>query len=289
MEFLQLQYFVALAHSQHLTHTAKSMMVSPSAISASITRLEAELGVKLFDRVGRNICLNRYGAVYLGYAEKALDLLSEGKYQLDEAVNSAKKTLTVAMWNAIVYSPLVKDFRSAHPDIVFKYVFYDPAISRTYDTLQSLDFFISPVQGFSHPDWDREVFVNDKIMLVVPPSHPLAAREEVSVPELADEWFVFPTYGSWAQFNRQLCQRAGFEPHIRLECDTSMRPAAVLDENAICFTTQTAVWSGLYKDCKVLRIAPPFDDRPQAIFWRRGRKLTPLAQSFREFVLQYYK
>lgn len=288
MEFLQLQYFVALAHSQHLTRTADRMLVSPSAISASITRLENELGVKLFDRVGRNILLNSNGQLYLPYIEKALDLIAEGQQQLEVANSSSMKTLNVAMWNAIIYSRMVKDFRAIHPDIIFRYVFYDPAISRTYDTLKNLDFFISPTSSFQHPDWECEVFINDKVLLAVPPTHPLAEREEVAVSELANERFVFPTYGSWAQFNQHLCEQAGFKPRIRLECDTAMRPAAILEENAICFTTQTAVWSGIYSGCKILRIAPPFNNRPQAIFWRRDRKLSSIAQEFKSFVLQYY-
>ena len=288
MEFLQLQYFVALAHSQHLTRTAARTMVSPSAISASITRLENELGVKLFDRVGRNIFLNSNGQLYLPYIEKALDLLEEGKQQLEAANSDSLKTLNVAMWNAIIYSHMVQDFRAIHPDIIFRYVFYDPAISRSYDALKNLDFFISPTSSFQHPDWDSEVFINDKVLLAVPPSHPLANREEVAVSELANEWFIFPTYGSWAQFNWNLCKQAGFKPRIRLECDTAMRPSAVLEENAVCFTTQTAVLSGIYSNCTILRIAPPFSDRPQAIFWRRGRKLSPIAQEFKSFVLKYY-
>lgn len=288
MEFLQLQYFVVLAHSQHLTRTAARMMVSPSAISASITRLESELGVKLFDRVGRNIILNSNGQTYLAYVEKALDLLNEGKQKMEDSISSSMKTLNVAMWNAIIYNHMVKDFRTIHPEIVFRYIFYDPVISRTYDTLKNLDFFISPISSFHNPDWDCEVFLNDRVLLAVPPTHPLAEHEEVAVSELANEWFIFPTYGSWAQFNLHLCEQAGFKPQIRLECDTAMRPAAVLDENAICFTTQTAVWSGIYDNCKILRIAPPFNNRPQAIFWRRDRELSPIAQEFKNFVIQYY-
>ena len=58
MDLLQLKYFSELAKRQHLNKTAQEMLVTPSAISSSLARLEKEMGVKLFDRVGRNIRLN---------------------------------------------------------------------------------------------------------------------------------------------------------------------------------------------------------------------------------------
>ena len=119
MEFLQLQYFVALAHSQHLTRTADRMLVSPSAISASITRLENELGVKLFDRVGRNILLNSNGQLYLPYIEKALDLIAEGQQQLEAANSSSMKTLNVAMWNAVWSRISGRFIRISYSDMSF--------------------------------------------------------------------------------------------------------------------------------------------------------------------------
>jgi len=287
MELLQLQYFKELAHSQHLTNTANRLMVSPSAISTSIARLENELGIKLFDRVGRNIILNASGKLYLTHVEKALSSLEEGKNLLNKAAEVSAKTLNVAMWNSIVYNNMVKDFRAAFPDVIFKFVFYDP-ILLSPSTLQALDFFISPLHAFQHPDWDCEIFFEDKIMLAVSPNHPLAQREEVSVPELASEAFIFPTQGSWAMYNHQLCERAGFVPRIRMECSTSLRPSIVVEENAVCFTTLTAVKSGIYDCCKILRVLPPFSERPQAIFWHRDQELRPIALAFKSFVMNYF-
>jgi len=61
MKLLQLYYFRALAEKEHLYRTATELYISPSALSTTISRLEKELGVQLFDRVGRNIRLNDNG------------------------------------------------------------------------------------------------------------------------------------------------------------------------------------------------------------------------------------
>ncbi len=72
MELLQLRYFQALAKNQQLTKTATELMVSPPALSATISRLEKELGVSLFDRIGRSITLNENGKLFLNYIDHAL-------------------------------------------------------------------------------------------------------------------------------------------------------------------------------------------------------------------------
>ena len=61
MKLQQLHYFKALAEREHLFQTATELYISPPALSTAISRLEEELGVPLFDRVGRNIRLSENG------------------------------------------------------------------------------------------------------------------------------------------------------------------------------------------------------------------------------------
>ena len=61
MELLQLRYFLALAEKQNLTKTADQLLISPSSLSLTISKLEKELGVQLFTRSGRKIRLNSCG------------------------------------------------------------------------------------------------------------------------------------------------------------------------------------------------------------------------------------
>ena len=63
----QLQYFKELAERQHLTQTANHLMISAPSLSATIARLEKEVGCQLFNREGRNIYLNDQGRTYLKY------------------------------------------------------------------------------------------------------------------------------------------------------------------------------------------------------------------------------
>ena len=65
MDLLELRYFQAVARHQHVSRAAAELRVAQPALSRAIARLEAELGVPLFDRRGRRVRLNRFGAMFL--------------------------------------------------------------------------------------------------------------------------------------------------------------------------------------------------------------------------------
>ena len=76
MEIYPLLYFHTIADTGNLTRAAEQLHVSPPALSNSLKRLERDLGVELFDRVGRNLVLNRYGEAYLPYVRAILELIN---------------------------------------------------------------------------------------------------------------------------------------------------------------------------------------------------------------------
>ena len=82
MELLQLQYFLLLANQQHVTRTAELLHISQPALSLTIKKLEAELGVPLFIRRGRNIVLSPYGEAFKQHVEDAFFSLENGKRAL---------------------------------------------------------------------------------------------------------------------------------------------------------------------------------------------------------------
>ncbi len=73
MTLEQLRVFVAVAERQHLTRAAEALNLAQSAVSASIAALEAEHGVRLFDRVGRGIRLTPAGEAFLAEARAVLE------------------------------------------------------------------------------------------------------------------------------------------------------------------------------------------------------------------------
>lgn len=84
MELLQLRYFKAVAENENLTRTAAQLYISPSSLSATISRLEKELGAKLFDRQRNRLHLNASGSVFLEAVSQILCTLDSTVLEIRE-------------------------------------------------------------------------------------------------------------------------------------------------------------------------------------------------------------
>lgn len=78
MNLSQLYYFRKLAELQHYTRSAKELFITQPTLSGSISSLEQELGVSLFQKTGRNVEITKYGAEFLVYVNAALEQLDKG-------------------------------------------------------------------------------------------------------------------------------------------------------------------------------------------------------------------
>lgn len=77
MELTQLRYFKTVAACENMSQAAEKLHISQPALSASVKRLEEELGVSLFDRTKNRIQLNDAGRLALTYADAVLDKAGE--------------------------------------------------------------------------------------------------------------------------------------------------------------------------------------------------------------------
>ncbi len=120
MEFLQMSAFVSLAQTLYMPATAQELNTTQSHISKLIASLEAELGVKVFDRVGRGLVLNEHGKLFYEYAAGALRLMSDGQLALKEARNSVLGMVKIGAYafTPVIY-PCLQNFVQKNPQVNF--------------------------------------------------------------------------------------------------------------------------------------------------------------------------
>lgn len=289
MELLQLKYFVALAHQGHLTNTAKKMMVTPSAVSISIARLEDELGVKLFDRVGRNIRLNQFGQEFLNYAEAALNSLQDAELRIHELKRGAEASLTLGVWNPQVWQGPIQAFHAVHPEIKINQVTYDPVSSQMELSQSNIELIITSPDSFNDPNWAGAHLFNDRILLAVPPQHRFASRQSIDLYETRDELFVSTSMDTFSKRCYELCREAGFTMKAPVKCDYTLRPKIMESENMLCLITYHGALTGNYSEARLVKIANPSDIRPESIYWRKTRYVSESVRMARDFFIEYYK
>ena len=111
---------------QHVSQAAAELRVAQPSLSRALARLEADLGVPLFDRHGRRLVLNRFGAAFLARVDAALDELDQGRRELDDLAGPQHGTVAVAAESLLLLDDLLAGFLAAHSGVSFQ-LFQSPA------------------------------------------------------------------------------------------------------------------------------------------------------------------
>ena len=223
MELHQLNCFLEVAKLEHITQAAEQLHITQPALSKVIARLEEDLGVKLFDREGKNIRLNEYGTVVMNYARRVFNSLGDMQAELEEMSAGAAGMLRIGSSfpagepNWIL--ECIRTFALRRPDVSIRLRQYSAAGLRSALEEREIELALSttPLAG-SGIVW-RELFV-EKMGIILSVHHPLAARQELSMIDLCHERFYCNNTNSDVQeLTDVFCERAGFHPNIHFECE----------------------------------------------------------------------
>jgi DNA-binding transcriptional LysR family regulator len=191
MELSQLEVFVAVARERKFSRAAEKLYRTQSAVSQTIHKLEEELGEALFDRSSREGVLTDAGKVLYEYAEKLLNLRSEASESLVELRQLQKGNLVIAAneFTVLYLLQLLAEFRRLHPMI--KITVQRALGSHIPDDVlrYSAEFGVLSYQP-QEDSLHSLVFYLDELVFVVPPNHPLASGQQISIRQLGAESFV---------------------------------------------------------------------------------------------------
>lgn len=289
MELLQLKYFQTVARLEHMTKAAEQLQIAQPSLSKTISRLEEDLGVELFDREHRKISLNAAGKVFLNRVDRAFAELNEGQRELNQFMDQDQKSITLAVTIPRVLPSLLGSFLSKHPDVRFQQFLKSVSSMKKMLLEGELDYCISsiPIEG-EGIRW--EPLITEEIFLIVPPNHQLAERESVRLEEVKDEAFISMNTGyGFRNLTDQFCREAGFVQHIAFEGDEPTVISDLVRQGlGVAFVSELS-WvpkSGQFPH--KLRIVEPTCQRTIGLAWSEKRYFTPIAKQFRLFVLDYF-
>ena len=293
MELRQLRYFVEVAEREHVTTAAESLHVAQSAVSFQISKLEEELGVKLFERVGRNVKLTPIGEEFLIQAKKALEILDIARKKIEEYLDPQHGQIRIGYMTSLTnhFLPnIIIRFRYQYPDISFQLHH-----ASYHDLLQGVKngdlnlAFVSPVPVKEHRI-DSHILFSEPFFLLVPESHPLAERKEVALYELRDEPFViFSKEHPFSEVIKTCCNQAGFSPKIIAEgMDTEAIKGLVSAKIGISLLQEDCLYESIPRFTKKIQISYPHVTRTVGIIRHKERELTPSEANFFSFVKELY-
>jgi DNA-binding transcriptional LysR family regulator len=230
MELRQLEYFIAVAEDANFTRAAERVHVSQSGVSAQIRQLERDLGAPLIDRSGRVATLTGAGAAALPHARAALAAAAAVRQAVDDVTGLLSGRIVVGMVTACTVTPLfdaLAAFHLAHPGIEIALLEgnSDWLIDRV--RTGAADLALIGAAGAPPRGLDALTIVSEGLVAAVPPSHPLAGQDAVTLAEVTGYPIVSLPAGTGvrAVFD-QSCAAQGRRPDIALQATA---PGAVAD------------------------------------------------------------
>jgi len=293
VELRQLIYFNEVAKNEHVTKAADELHVAQSAISRQISLLEAELGVTLFLREGRNVRLTSIGKVFLEHVEKILMEVEKTKEKIDEYLNPEKGVIRLGFSTGLsvhTFTMVFTQFRELHPKLHFQLLQgTTPYLIELMEKGEIDIAFVAPVPT-DHSSVGGDIFFTEKMLLLLPESHELAKQKTIRLNQLEQERFV--TFRSGLPIREMIfkaCQKAGFVPEIAFEGeDMDTIKGLVAAGIGIAILPELALSYNVPKDVVAVEIAGPEFFRAVGVITPKKRELAPSEQTLYQFLKSFY-
>lgn len=225
LDLKRLRVLREVSEQRSFSAAAESLFVSQSAISQQIAALEAEVGVPLLLRLRTGPVLTDAGSLLVSHADAAICRLEQAERELDELSGKGAgelRLISFASASATIVTRAVRLFQQRYPNVALSLTEGDPedslpALKRGEGDLAIVyDFSIDPLADDS--DLVLSHLLDEEMHLALPPDHPLAGCESLSLEELAgDKWLCGASEGSCRRLTVGSCERAGFRPDVSYE------------------------------------------------------------------------
>ena len=286
----QLRYFLVVARREHLGRAAEELGLSQPAMSRSISRLEKEYEVRLFDRGSRRIKLNVAGRLLLEHFERALGEFEDARRKLAENKSEARNTISIgflATFGVQLIPDLIREFKAT--DQAAKFRLLQGPYPLLHDQLVAgeMDFcLVAPRFRNSALDW--QPLFDEELVVIVPKGHRLESRGQIDLSEVAKEPMIALKAGyGLRQALDDLTRQAGFVPEIAFESEEITTLQGLVGAGfGIALTSSGSV--GLSDLVVSLRVREPACHRTIGLAWRHSRYASSKALRFREHVIQTF-
>ncbi|GAB6097774.1 hypothetical protein JCM14469_40280 [Desulfatiferula olefinivorans] len=194
MEFRNLRTFRAVAETLNFTKTASRLFMAQSSVSAQIQSLEDELGVKLFDRIGRRVLLTDAGRKLLDYARRIEGMTEEIVSEIS-ADKNLKGSLTIRIPETVAkfYMPdIVSGFNEKHPAVSLSLI--NCSDSRLREELNSgrIDLAFLITDSIELKEVNVCMLRTENLVLVSSPSHPLTKFKNIRYQDIDGQTLLLP-------------------------------------------------------------------------------------------------
>ncbi|ATW27242.1 LysR family transcriptional regulator [Candidatus Formimonas warabiya] len=290
MDLHYLKLFHVLALQGSFTKAAESLHISQPALSVQIKKLEGQLGMKLFDKVGNKIALNENGKLLSGYTQQIFALVDEAEHILLNKTECIIGSVNVGGSNtpgAYILPKIIGEFKSLYPKVEVNL-----HIANTDETAHmvingQVDFAVNGGNLPYNHSICIEKLMDDKAVLAASPLNRLSEKEFVKPSDFADINFVSHETNSYLhKFLENFIQEMKIPSRIAMKFGgiDAIKQAisadlgiSLLPYSAVSFELK----SGLIKE---LRIRGKSWSYPYSLIYHKNKYLSPAVKKLMEMV-----
>ncbi len=288
MNLQQPYYFKVIAELEHYTKASKSLLISQSSLSHSISKLEEELNVPLFYKKGRNVKLTKYGDIFLSYVSRALDEINLGKEILLNLTNPNTGTVSLSYLSPLstqFIPSIINEFYKDINNSQIKFQLYQNPSQKIIESIKdgSVDLGFCSIPD--DPDIDYELIYTQEMVVVVSVKHPWASKQFVDLKELGSESVV--TYDNQCGIRvyiDKIFKSLNITPNIKFEVEYDNMIIGIVSAN-LGLAVMPKVFGLELHNVKVLPIINKIPSRNMYMVWLKNEYMSPATEKFKKFVI----
>ncbi len=293
MEIRTLRTFVTAADKMNFSKAAEELGYTQSAVTIQIQKLEQELGIPLFERIGKHIFLTEKGKQFLVQAQ---DLL----YQIDHLSNSLKpssvsgETIRIGLSESLFayhFHEIILQFQAQHPSV--RFLFQTGVRDRLNALMRrnELDLAFLIDRNIIDQDWTGEILGADTAFFAASASHPLTRRTRITIEDILKEKLILTEHNFGYSYELlQILARENRSVTCSLETgNTEFIRSVLLNTDYVSFLPLYVIKKEVME--KQLRIFPLPEYHVtvyRQIYWHRNKYLTPAMLEFVSLIRQMY-
>ena len=278
MELRQLEYFQMASHLHNITRAAERLRVSQPNITVAIKKLEAELGIQLFDRSQKQLLLTPEGKIFLTRIELALRNIQDAVLEVNDYKQLQKGTIKIGippMMGAYLFPKIFSSFQKHYPQ-------EEGSVSiREQLERDELDFGIIIISGASS-NLQLLPMSKSQLLCCVPANSPLAQKESLTPQEIAKTNILMMKEGSFLrELTMAKMKEAGVTPNIVLESNQIVTLRGLVSSGVgVAFMLDMVA-----KDSPTLKAIPISEPIyvDIGLAWKKDRYISKAAQAFIDF------
>jgi DNA-binding transcriptional LysR family regulator len=292
MDLQRMRVFQAVADEGSFSRAARALFLSQPAVTQHVHALEAELGVPLFDRLGRRIALTAAGAALAQRVPEILNLVSTAEVAAREAGGEASRTLRLGVSETLatyVLPPLLGELEQRLPHAELRLTVGDSAelLGTLLNNTIELAFWLREA---AHPQLQQTLLASEPLVWILPPDDPLARAPSLPASAWQERRLILRTRNSAARRVIQaMLEHANAFPRHVLEMDNL---EAIKRAVEVGFGVSIAPRSAVEREMRagslaVVAVAAPGAQITSSYAHFAGRRLSAPARAFVEVLESY--